>query len=166
MKKHTIHPLELATMTTGFHQEDQMVDDAIIMINNMMADIREGQGGLAYQEKDGKLWVSFTPFEWSLTVNVLVTDASRIAQMKAAIVQNETVLQPRLPAYQVVSDNLAKALHYGGVASTADRDAFDTMKGRIFLGPSHLHPNEYLQALGVKRVRLESVTPLYRELSA
>jgi NhaP-type Na+/H+ and K+/H+ antiporter len=175
------------TTDLGAITQNEIIDDAITLVANMVAN---ESGGLVhkYDKNTGALRVSFTVFQWSLSVAVTITDKQQIARMEKAINHNVNVLQLALSDYHLASKALTAALFHGcdaikrtyktflGNANgsyvayeefkeqylTPLQNDYELKQSRIFQGECKLHPNRYLQSLGVKHLRLDAVSPSYR----
>lgn len=173
---------------TEFSTDSIIIEDAITLISNMAA---HGPSGLEVVEDEaaGVLYVSFSVFQWSLHVHVAIKrDSEQAARMRTAIRHNIDVLIPAIDEFNRADLALSEALFYDSDAiksaynkalasGQAPANGFEDFKAQaleplqnwfnkaraaVYHGDISQHPNKYLQSIGVKQLRLEAVSPLYR----
>lgn len=177
----------LAGNTAFFNQDPDFIDDCILLTQMMMADTRELTDGFLVSETPAYLAVSFQVYQWSLGYNVLITDPVQRRNMLRAIQTNRTELQPHREALENLSRLHAELTHFGGhdfrlsyrkshnlaepgsvqedtayqSAVEEARQAFVAVESLIFRQYTGQHPNRYLQDIGLKHIRLTTISPLY-----
>ena len=179
----------LAGCTSFFNTDPNFIDDCILLTQMMMADTREFENGVLVSETPAYLAVSFQVYQWSLGYNVLITDPTQRRNMLRAIQTNKTELQPHRAALETLGRQFAQLTHFGGhdfraqyrrehnlilteAATAAEesayqraveqaRQAFSAEEQRAFRCYTGQHPNRYLQEIGLKQLRLTTITPLY-----
>lgn len=182
--------ISLSTLTSEFKTDRTYINDAILLMQYIAADVREAPNGMIVSDAAGGLKVSYQAYKWAIGFNVLITCEEQVAKMRKAITKNINTLQPMIAPYESSIHEINKWTFYGsekikkefdrnmenGTISkdTAYNDFADEIMGplrydcsiaknRIYLGECELHPNQYLKSLGIKHIRFESITPLYRD---
>lgn len=182
--------ISLSSIASQFNTDKAFIEDAILLMKYIVADVREAQNGMIVSRKEGALLVSYQAYKWAIGFNVLITDADQIARMESAIEKNINVLQPMIADYEQICSEMNQWTFHGsekirnkynyGIETNAIpedttyeafaetimgplRESYDIAKSRIYLGECNLHPNKHLQSLGLKFIRFESITPLYRD---
>jgi hypothetical protein len=182
--------ISLSTITSEFKTDRTYIDDAILLMKYVAADVREAPNGMIVSDTTNGMKVSYQAYKWAIGFNVLITCKEQIAKMRQAITKNVSTLQPMIAHYENAIHEINKwtffgserikkeydrKIENGSISQNADyndfadeimgplRDDHDIAKNRVYLGECDLHPNQYLKSLGIKQIRFESITPLYRD---
>lgn len=179
----------LAGTPSFFNQDPSFIDDCILLTQMMMADTREFTDGFLVSDTPAYLAVSFQVYQWSLGYNVLITDPTQRRNMLRAIQTNRTELQPHRALREQLGRECAQLTHFGGhdwrmryrkannmdnvgsaredadfqAAVDCTLQAFRDAEAMIFRDYNGQHPNRYLSDIGLKQIRLTTITPLYLE---
>ena len=182
--------ISLSTLTSEFKTDRTYIDDAILLMQYIAADVREAPNGMIVSDTANGMKVSYQAYKWAIGFNVLITCEEQIAKMRKAITMNVSTLQPMIAHYENASHEINKwtffgseklkkeyerSIDNGSISQDTDYNDFadeimgplryehSIAKNRIYLGECELHPNQYLKLLGVKHIRFESIKPLYRD---
>lgn len=180
--------IALSSLASVFNTDRTFIDDAILLMQNVVADIREATNGMIVSDAGNALQVSYQAYKWAIGFNVLITCEEQIERMRAAIKFNVETLQPNIEEYEQALNDLNKLTFFGSEKikrsyhkkmesgaipeSTTFEDfesetkapllkIYSQAKDKIYLGEYSLHPNEYLQSLGLKQIRFSSISPLF-----
>lgn len=180
----------LSTIASQFNTDKAFIEDAILLMQYIVADVREAPNGMIVSRDNTGMSVSYQAYKWAIGFNVRITDADQITRMESAIEKNINVLQPMIDDYEAICSEINVWMFYGAekirnsyknkidsgaIAEDTTYEAYketimgplredhDIAKNRIYLGECNLHPNKHLQSLGLKFIRFESITPLYRD---
>jgi len=182
--------ISLSTLTSEFKIDRTHINDAILLMQYIAADVREAPNGMIVQDTNDGLKVSYQAYKWAIGFNVFITCPKQIAAMRKAITKNINTLQPMISEYEntlheigkwtffgseKIKNLYAKKQESGELPEGKSYDDFsyellgplldehNVAKNRIYLGECDLHPNKYLKSLGIKSIRFERITPLYRD---
>ncbi len=182
--------ISLSTLTSEFKTDRTYINDAILLMQYVVADVREAPNGIVVSDTTDGLKVSYQAYKWAIGFNILITCEDQIDKMRKAITKNINTLQPMIAPYENAIHEINKWTFFGSEKikkeydrsiengsiskDTSYNDFSDEIMGplrydyaiaknRIYLGECELHPNQYLKSLGIKHIRFESITPLYRD---
>lgn len=183
--------ISLSNYKNAFTNDADTINDAIIIMRNMAADVNEPSNGIIAQRSsdESALAVSYQVYRWSLGFNVIISDPIQIQEMTSAIEANIGILQPAIEAMRTSESKIASMTHFGcerirksysahlsegaihadeiseseyikSVLAPMQKE-FDNAQGKVYVGSHNLHPNQYLQSLGVKKLRLTALEKQY-----
>jgi hypothetical protein len=180
----------LSCMPDAFSKSEAAIEDAIILVSNVVSDVRETSKGILVSRDAEGISVSYQAYKYALGFNVRITNLDQVNRMEAAIDYNINHLQTFVDDYEEIGNQINKCLHYGAqkiqreydekvatgelAPETSVKDYFNAVmtplnksrkraKDLIYQGENNLHPNEYLKSLGLNLIRFENIKPLHRE---
>lgn len=180
----------LSCLPSAFISDAGFIEDCIALVENIVADIREVPNGILISRDEVGISVSYQAYKYALGFNTRITNKDQIARMESAIDYNIKSLQPLIANYEAICTEMNKNTHWDGenvrkeflqkVESGALspmhsfdeyfesvmaplQQAYDSARNQIYKGACHEHPNKYLQSLGLKFIRFEQISPLYRD---
>ena len=175
-----------------FKSDSVIIEDAITLISNMAAhgtdglevfdDLKSQRLYVSFSVYQWSLQVHVA----------MPRNGEQAERMRQAIRHNTDTLIPAIAEFEQADAALSEVLFYdgdvikkaynaayqqalaSGSASGMNLETFkaqaleplekwfNSARAKIYHGDIHQHPNKYLQSIGVKQLRLEAVSPLYR----
>lgn len=105
--------ISLSTLTSEFKTDRTYINDAILLMQYVVADVREATNGIIVSDTPNGLKVSYQAYKWAIGFNVLITCEEQVAKMRKAITKNINTLQPMIAHYENALHAINKWTFFG-----------------------------------------------------